>query len=395
MKIGYCADNYTQKRNIVGIVQGVNYVKVHDINAVASNIVRKCNKLCKGKIVDPWGMSNCFRDFDLNRVNLLHFFNTISFGKTPWITTFETILPRFRNMLACHHGKSPDFSVIRSDEKIKRAIEVMCNDSCKKLIAMSECALNIEKELLQEFPQYRSTVEAKLMQLHPPQELLVDSYAKKDIGLDGPIHFGFVGASFFRKGGVEVLETFRDLRKRNGYDLRLTIVSSLVINDYATSESAEDAKKVKELIQANSAWIDYHGQLPSQAVLAMMKKLHIGLLPTYADTYGYSVLEFQAAGCPVITTNVRALPEINNNAIGWLIDIPKNHLGEAIYITHQDRLQIRERIKERLESILNEIFSNRDVIIHKSNEAIKRIGSQHSRIEYAKKLNEIYHHALQ
>ena len=63
-------------------------------------------------------------------------------------------------------------------------------------------------------------------------------------------------------------------------------------------------------------WISYVPKLTNNETLELMKKSHIGLLPTYADTYGYSVLEFQAAGCPVITTNVRALPEINNNNLG-------------------------------------------------------------------------------
>ena len=42
-----------------------------------------------------------------------------------------------------------------------------------------------------------------------------------------------------------------------------------------------------------------------------MATSHIGLLPTYNDSYGYSVIEFFSYGCPVITTNILALPEIN------------------------------------------------------------------------------------
>ena len=96
----------------------------------------------------------------------------------------------------------------------------------------------------------------------------------------------------------------------------------------------------------------------------------------------------------MISTNVRALPEINNNEIGWQIEIPKNHLGEAIYTTEEDRLQIRGAIKKGLESAVSEIFGNRDVILHKANAAIEKIRNQHSQEEYARKLGEIYHHAL-
>ncbi len=49
-----------------------------------------------------------------------------------------------------------------------------------------------------------------------------------------------------------------------------------------------------------------------------MRTADIGMLPSYADTYGFSVLEAQA-GNAVITTDIRALPEVNNPAVGWLI----------------------------------------------------------------------------
>ena len=35
-------------------------------------------------------------------------------------------------------------------------------------------------------------------------------------------------------------------------------------------------------------------------------------------------MEFQACGLPRITTDVRALPEINNDKYGWLIQVAKN-----------------------------------------------------------------------
>ena len=58
--------------------------------------------------------------------------------------------------------------------------------------------------------------------------------------------------------------------------------------------------------------IFYHKILFNSEVMNILKNTHVGLLPTYADTYGYSVLEAQSFGCPVITTNIRAMPEINN-----------------------------------------------------------------------------------
>ncbi|MFH4294310.1 glycosyltransferase, partial [Acinetobacter baumannii] len=76
--------------------------------------------------------------------------------------------------------------------------------------------------------------------------------------------------------------------------------------------------------------IKIYSNVDNNKVIEMIREHHIGLFPTWADTFGYSVLEFQACGCPVISTDVRALSEINNNDIGWLINVDKNKYGEIV-----------------------------------------------------------------
>jgi len=86
-----------------------------------------------------------------------------------------------------------------------------------------------------------------------------------------------------------------------------------------------ERKKLKSLILDNLDRITYYEYLPNNEILELMKyKIQVGMLPTRGDTYGYSVLEFQASGCPVISTDVRALLEINNEDCGWIINVPKN-----------------------------------------------------------------------
>ena len=60
---------------------------------------------------------------------------------------------------------------------------------------------------------------------------------------------------------------------------------------------------MKKIIKG-SDWITHYETLPNDYVLELMREQHVGLLPTWSDTYGYSVLEFQGIGVPVITTNV-------------------------------------------------------------------------------------------
>jgi len=395
LKIGYSIDAYLTRRNIINIVSHYDYVKVYDIYKIAYKLALISQKMLNYSMPNLVDISSRFNDHDLNKVDLLHFFNSISYGTTPWVTTFESIVPRFRNAITYLYGENCDYSSAKMDRKILKALETLSGNSCKKLIAISECSLNMQKDFLSHFPEHQIEIESKLICLHPPQKAIVENYENKHLILDGQIHFMFVGNAFFRKGGVEILEAFIELRKSTHYNIKLTIVSSLTADNYAIITTIEEVEKTKEIINKNSTWIDYYSHLPNSQVIEIMKSVHVGLLPTYADTYGFSVLEFQASGCPVISTNVRALPEINNNEMGWVIEIPRNRFGEAIYNTNKkDRYEIGLTIKKELVNVISEIMENRDLISSKADKAIKHIKDYHSPEEYSRKMEEIYSHAL-
>ena len=166
------------------------------------------------------------------------------------------------------------------------------------------------------------------------------------------------------------------------------------MGNFATTEGPEDVRKAKNLIEQNSSWIRWYPKLKNDKTIELMKNSHIGLLPTYADTYGFSVLELQATGCPCITTNVRALPEINNFDTGWVIDVPKQQSGEAIYATKDDRNVISKLIRNGLEKTIHEIFTDRSIIAQKAEKSIARIKEHHSVERYAARMKNIYQEAL-
>ena len=405
MLIGYQFDSYAEKRNIIGIVADAKYKKVRDFFSLKEEIANNQNQIANRKILSRFNTKNPrfdsyyqFYDFDLNQVSLLHFFNTISYGSTPWITTLETYLPRFACLISYPQARKlkSDFSALKAEAKIHKAFKALSGDSCHRIIAMSDCNANMQRMLLKEFPEYQESIQSKLIVMHPPQRLLNYKYEDKQLSRDEKIKFLFVGSGFFRKGGQEIIETFKYLKDEHKYNFELTIVSSLAIDNSAikNQKTPADVERTKHLIQQNSDWINYFPCLPNQEILELMKKSHIGLLPTYADTYGYSVLEFQAAGCPVITTNIRALPEINDNNVGWIIEIPKSSLGEAIYTTKKGGFVISKLIRKGIEQAVHEIFADRKVILEKSNRSISRIIERHSIEDYASRLKNIYLEAI-
>src|SRR5690606_11164496 len=117
--------------------------------------------------------------------------------------------------------------------------------------------------------------------------------------------------------------------------------------------------------------------------------------PTYADSYGFSVLEAQSCGLPVISTDVRALPEINNTDLGWIIRIPKNDLGEALYSTAEERQRLSQQIQVGLEAIVRSIVADPSVIYTMALKSIERIREMHDPANYAQRLRDIYQEAME
>lgn len=394
MKVGIVAyrfDHYSPVRNVVGIVPGIQYIKAKDLFARVNASAHALNRLAKREIISTFDLNNQFYDLNFNKVDILHLFNGISYGNTPWVSTFETVLPRFRSVVQVARL---DATALQRDRKLHRAMDALAGPHCKCLIAMSACAAQIQTELLAKFDRHKEDVQNKINVMQPPQDLLVLRFEDKQVDLDGRIRFMFVGSAFFRKGGREIVDTLHKLRDQHHYDIELIIISNFQSDGYAVPVTSEMIERIKAFIRDNQDWVKYYPQLPNTEVLELMKKAHIGLLPTYADTYGYSVLEFQAAGCPVISTNVRALPEMNDNEMGWMIEVPKNHLGEAFYATESDRMSLSEAICIGLEKAVHEIFTDRSIILQKAGKSILSIEHSHSRIDFATRMNNIYLDAL-
>lgn len=105
-----------------------------------------------------------------------------------------------------------------------------------------------------------------------------------------------------------------------------------------------------------------------------------------ADTYGYAVLEMQAAGCPVVTTNIRAFPELNNNECGWICNIPVDENGMC---SEHNMEMLSEILKSELRKVFEDIFRNPEQIKEKGKRALQRIADMHSPIRYAECIKEM------
>lgn len=316
---------------------------------------------------------NSFLDLDLPPVKLYHFFNTISYGKKPWITTFETDLPRW-------------YPTTKSREE--KGMKLLAGSSCKALIALSENTLLHKRITLANYPHLQKELEEKMFVLHPPQRMLISDYHEKILPTDTLV-FSLVGADFFRKGGRELVQAF-DVLLGKKYPLKLNIISKLDFGDYATQTTRSDQEDTLRIIGKYPASIKHFPYLENSKVLELFKNSHVALLPSWADTYGYSLLEGQANGCPVISTNIRALPEINKEASGWIARVPVDEAGDSIVNTQQDRDMFSSILKEQLIEILEGIVRDPGSIARKGMASMERIKMFHNPQHNVSVLENLY-----
>jgi hypothetical protein len=218
MRVGvlaYRMDFYSNKRLIVGKLPEAEYVPVRDWYSFQRWLALKINRVVGKPLINTFNLNNQFEDFDLNRVDVLHFSNGISYGRTPWVSSFETILPRFSHLVTRHQGKEkPE---LRLDDHTRRGLEALAGKACLRIMALSQASARMERDLLADFhSEYTQAILDKMQVLHPPQETLVEEVEPRDYRNE-PLRFMLVGAAFFRKGGREILQTFENLVRQEGY----------------------------------------------------------------------------------------------------------------------------------------------------------------------------------
>ncbi len=118
---------------------------------------------------------------------------------------------------------------------------------------------------------------------------------------NGPVRILFVGGDFERKGGLLLLEAFRELRPL-GAELHVVTRAPL---------PSEPGLFVYTNMQPNSP-----------ALKALYHQADVFCLPTYGDCLPMVLSEAGAAGLPAISTRVAAIPEIiHDGATGAVVPV--------------------------------------------------------------------------
>ncbi len=334
-------------------------------------------------------LHNTFRPIGNFGCALHHLFNGVSLGGAPWISSFETMLPRWSSYPpGC--GRWGDIA----PKDLRRGMQLLAGDSCKRLVAISESASKIQRAFLEAAdPALADAIMRKVTVLHPAQEVLPGA-AQRSWCPGGIVRFCFVGRQFFVKGGAEMLSAFHQLYRSGQRNWHLHVVSSLETQPERSYLSSMSAERVQQIAAACRPCITIRPGLSNAAVMALLQESDVSLLPSYADTYGYVVLESQASGTPVVTTNVRALAELNDDRTGWVVPLAVDDLGYAKIADGPEASSARARLLEGLASTLESICTNPEAVRPKALAALNRVAERHNPALVAARLESIYDEAL-
>src|SRR5579862_2676436 len=183
--------------------------------------------------------------------DLIHGMNAIPITAKPFITTFESLLPR-------ELGPGGSAVAVRLRDRLTRS-------NCRALVAMSEYARRKFMKNHRDWADLQSAL-SKVTVIYPhfaERSPTIRQYRT-------PLRLIFVGNDFARKGGIVVL---RALAKTH-IPLHLDIVSGMRYAGDVYTDHPDRAKYEADLKRLSDSRVTVHGRLPNAQVLALMTQAH-------------------------------------------------------------------------------------------------------------------------
>jgi glycosyltransferase involved in cell wall biosynthesis len=209
---------------------------------------------------------------------------------------------------------------------------------------------------------------------------------------DDEVQILFSG-DFFRKGGVHVVDAFE--RAQQEYpEIRLRLCCDPQV-DFNTHDG-ELRREFLDKIARNPGIT--MGRVSRETMIAeVLPRTDIYALPTYAEAFGFALLEAMAFGIPVISTNYLAIPEIVEDQVcGYLIDT-RNQDCERIargYVVSRLPDDFREWMTESVYQYLVKLIASSDLRKELGSAGIAIARSKFSFATRNARMLEVYQAAL-
>lgn len=198
------------------------------------------------------------------------------------------------------------FIVINTYKKIDKAI-VLCNSMKEQINFLIE--------------------DKKIIIISNFYDPILEEISLEDIEtkISSPIVFGYVSNLVYSKGIIHLLEAFEELNEylksnSNEKQVELWIAGKIMSDEYM---SDTELKMNLEFYLKKHPNIKYFKIIIDNQKKDFLKKVHVFVLPTFYrhEAQPLSLFEGMRAGCVIITTDYKYLPDFINKENGFLIPI--------------------------------------------------------------------------
>ncbi len=137
----------------------------------------------------------------------------------------------------------------------------------------------------------------------------------------------YIGTIIRKKGVFELAEIFKKVYQQNT-KAKLILIGADA-SDIKTNNPSTWSLVAQTFDENTRDKVDYLGKVSYEAVQNLIKRAHVCVFPTFAETQGMVSIESMAMGKPVVNSNIGWANEIIVDGVsGFLVD-PKNHQDYA------------------------------------------------------------------
>ncbi len=211
---------------------------------------------------------------------------------------------------------------------------------CTKIVAVSEYN---KIEILQVMGErYKDKIE--IMYHCVDDEYFANSVKTNFIGEKYMLLIsGFTRDNFKRKCVYQILDSIAESKESNP-ELSFVLAGS--------KESEEEYAKVNAYLKEKGIAdiVKLKTDISEEEKLQLLRNAYLYIQPTFHEQFGVAVAEAMASGCPVVSTNVAAVPEVVGNAGILINNNSVDEISRAINNIYKDekyRNSLAVRARER------------------------------------------------
>ena len=145
---------------------------------------------------------------------------------------------------------------------------------------------------------------------------------------EGARQIVYVGGFGPHKNLSRLLEVFARLAARD----ELSDLSLILVGEYQSEVFYSEYDELRRKIAALGieTQVVFTGYLPDEALVVLLNRAHLLVLPSLMEGFGLPAVEAAACGCPVVATQCSPLPELLGEAAIYFDPHNSNELEEAL-----------------------------------------------------------------